>query len=316
MTDTQTDQARRFTGQGLTKETKSGTAALKDAGIDWTVKAVDLRELTLHEGGERWFAAIREEDGRMIGCNGKRHTMIQNSAMAEWADTIIHMNDSFTITGAGAFPQGDKAYMVLTSDHDLHFGDGDDVGRSSILLVNDFNGNSPLQAVAFVGRLACTNQISGITRGRKLNGHKLVTVSHTRSSTWKVEAAKDTLRELVHEMDDVELELQRLLKIKCTPERATLAAVGERPEEKTDEDGAVTNQRSINDWERRREVFRAELFAPWNEHLSRTALGAVMAAQGIDEHLSKSTDREVSRVNRLIEANFPTMNRVLAAIAS
>jgi hypothetical protein len=116
-------------------------------------------------------------------------------------------------------------------------------------------------------------------------------------------------------MDAVELELQRLLKIKCTPERATDAAVGPRPEEKVDADGATTNQRSINDWERRREVFRAELFAPWNEHLSRTALGAVMAAQGIDEHLSKSADREVSRVNRLIEANFPTMNRVLAAIA-
>ena len=111
-------------------------------------------------------------------------------------------------------------------------------------------------------------------------------------------------------------ETRSLLKIKCTPERSTDAAVGPRPEEKLDEDGAVKNQRSINDWERRREVFRAELFAPWNEHLSRTALGAVMAAQGIDEHLSKSADRDVSRVNRLVEANYPTMNRVLAAIAS
>lgn len=318
MTDTtEAPIVRTFIGsRQFAQPTTSGESALERAGIDWTVRTEDLEVLTGLQGGARWVAAVRESDDFMIGCNGTRHNVIQNSAMAEWADTIMDMNDSFQITGGGAFPSGDKTYLVLTSDHDLHFGDEDDIGRSSILIVNDFNGNSPLQAVAFVGRLACTNQISGITRGRKLNGHRLVTVSHTASANWKVQAAKDTLRALVHEMDEVELELQRLLKIKCTPERGTDAAVGPRPEEKFNDEGEVSNQRAINTWERKREVFRSELFSPWNEHLSHTALGMAMAAQGIDEHLSKSVDREVSRVNRVIDANFPTMNRVLAAIAS
>jgi hypothetical protein len=171
-----------------------------------------------------------------------------------------------------------------------------------------------LQAIGFVGRLGCTNQMSGLTRRK--TGHRLVSVSHTKSSTWKVQAAKDTLRALVHEMDDIEIEIQRLLEFEMTPAHATDLAAGPRPVEKINDDGKLTNQRQINDWEKRRESFRAELFAPWNEHISSTALGAVCAAQGIDEHLTKSLDREVSRVNRIIDANFPTMHRVLAGAAA
>lgn len=313
-TDTIQDTITRDWVGNFSQPLTSGAKALEAAGIDWTVKAVSLQELTELPGSGRWVAAVRESDDRMIGCNGTRHTVIQNSAMADWADTIMEMNDSFQITAGGAFPSGDKAYLVLTSDHVLTFGQDDDEGFSSVMLVNDFNGNSPLQGLGFVGRLFCRNQFSGILRRK--TSHRLVSVSHTKSSDWKVVAARDTLRGLVHEMDEIELELQRLLKIKCTPERGTDAAVGSRPEEKFNDDGEVTNQRSINDWERKREVFKAELHAPWNEHLSRTALGMAMAAQGIDEHLSKSADREVSRVNRIIGANYPTMNRVLAAIAS
>lgn len=305
---------RAFTGTiNFGTPVQSGHAALERAGIDWTVRAQDLKELTGINGGERFVAAIREGDEKIIGCNGKRHTLIQNSAMAELADVIVEMNDSFKIVGGGAFPTGDKTYLVLTSDHVLTFGGASDKGFQSILLVNDFNGNSPLQGIGFVGRLGCTNQMSGLTRRK--TGHRLVSVSHTKSSTWKVQAAKDTLRALVHEMDDIEIEIQRLLEFEMTPAAATDLAAGPRPVDKVNDDGKLTNQRQINDWEKRREAFRAELFAPWNEHISSTALGAVCAAQGIDEHLTKSLDREVSRVNRIIDANFPTMHRVLAGVA-
>lgn len=291
---------------------RTAETALKRAGIDWDVEATDLQEMTGREGGERFVVATRSTDGRIIGVNGTRHRVIQNSEMAELADVVLQMNDSFKIVGGGAFPNLDKTFLVLRSDHVLNFGEGDDTGFSSILLANDFNGNSPLQAIGFVGRLSCTNQMSGLTRRK--TGHRLVSVGHTKSKDWKMIAAKDTLRAIVHEMDEVETEIQRLLEIEMTPDQATNVAVGSCPEEKIGDEGQVTNQRSINDWERRRETFRSELYAPWNEHLSKTALGAVLAAQGIDEHLTKSLDRDVSRVNRVIDANFPTMNRVLAAV--
>jgi hypothetical protein len=308
---------REFIGEvnftGKNKPLKTAAAGLRRAGIDWDVDAVSLSELTGKPGSERWVAAVRQSDDRMIGCNGTRHRIIQNSEMGELADAIIEMNDSFLITGGGSFPNGDKAFLVLTSDHVFTFGQDDDKGFSFILLVNDFNGNSPLTATGGVGRMFCTNQFTGLLRGK--TGHRLVSVNHTQSKDWKIVAAKDTLRGLVHEMDQVEIEIQRLLEVEMSAEQATDAASGPRPTEKLDEDGRTTNQRTINDWERKRDVFRSELFAPYNEHLAGTALGAVMAAQGIDEHLSKSLDREVSRVNRVIDADFPTMRRVLAAVS-
>lgn len=306
---------RSWTGTlNFKQPVKGGETALRRAGIDWGVDTIDLADLTGRDGGERFVAAVRDTDGRIIGVNGTRHRVIQNTAMAELADVVVQMNDGFTIVGGGAFPNLDKTYLVLRGDRTITFGDDDDTGFSNILLVNDFNGNSPLQAIGFVGRLRCTNQMSGLTRRR--TGHRLVSVTHTKSAEWKLIAAKDTLRAIVHEMDAVEVEIQRLLEIEMSAEAATDLASGPAPEEKVDDDGRVTNTRSINDWERKRETFKSELTAPWNEHLVGTALGAVMAAQGLDEHLSKSLDRDVSRVNRIINANFPTMNRVLASVAS
>ena len=304
-----TDQ-RTFTGRaGFGQPVRTGETALRRAGIDWAVASVDLAELTGHVGGERFVAGVRSTDGAIVGESGTRHTVIQNSEMAELADAVMEMNSGFAVVGGGSFPNGDKTYLTLKSDHAIEFGGPDDVGFSSILLVNDFNGNSPLIAAGFVGRLACTNQIAGITKKK----NRLVEVRHTKSKDWRIVAAKDALRAYVHEVDEFELEIRRLLDIEMTPEQATAAAVGPRPEEKI-EDGRVCNRRAITEWENRHDQFRSELFASWNEGIKSTALGAVMAAQGVDEHRSRSTDRDTSRVNRVMDANFPTMHRVLAAV--
>lgn len=302
---------RTFTGtSGFGNPVRTGETALRRLGIDWTVKAVDLEELTGHPGGDRFVASIRSSDDAIIGVNGTRHTVIQNQEMAELADAVMEMNSSFTVVGGGAFPNGDKTYMVLKSDHVLTFGQDDDRGFSNIMLVNDFNGNSPLVACGFLGRFFCTNQIAGITKRQ----NRLVSVTHTKSKDWKIVAAKDTLRAAVHEMDELERELQRLLETEMAPARAEAIAIGECPTEKIDDDGRVTNRRAITEWERRLTEFRSEYNADYNDHLKGTALGAVMAGQGMDEHLSRSLDRDVSRVNRVMDANFPTMHRVLAAV--
>lgn len=306
---TATATRRKFSGTlNFPAPIKGGATALKRAGIDWTVSAVPLSEATVgHPGSERWVAAIRDSDKAMIGVNGTRHEIVQNEALADLGDAVIQMDAGFAYTGGGAFPQGDKTYLILTGQRDIKFGGKDDLGFNAILLVNDFNGNSPVTGVGFTGRLGCTNQISGLARGRKKGSQRLVRVSHTMSAKQNLLVAKDTLRALVHEMDETERELQRMLGIKVTVDQAVDAASGPAPKEDAP-------ARAITTWETKREAFRAELLAPWNEHISKTALGAVMAAQGIDEHASRSADRDKARIDRLITANFPTMNRVLAAL--
>lgn len=305
---------RKFSGTlNFPAPVKGGETALRRAGIDWTASAVDLKELTGKDGGEKFVAAIRDSDDKIIGVNGTRHEIVQNHALAELGDAVIQMDAGFAYTGGGCFPTGDKTYLILTGERNISFGGDDDKGFNAIMLVNDFNGNSPVTAIGFIGRLFCTNQIAGLSR--KKGAQRLVRVSHTRSAHWHLAAAKDTLRALVHEMDETERELQILLETSMTEDAATLAAVGDRPEIKLDEDGKQVNVRAITTWEQKRTAFKSELNAPWNAHLSGTLLGAAMAGQGIDEHQSRSADRDKARIDRLITANFPTMKRVLAGAA-
>lgn len=305
---TTTTTKRKFSGTlNFPQPVKTGATALKRAGIDWEASAIPLSELTVgHPGSERWVAAVRS-DGVMLGVNGRRHEIVQNSALAELGDAVIQMDAGFSYTGGGAFPDSDKTYLVLTGERNIQFGGEDDLGFNAILLVNDFNGNSPVTGVGFTGRLGCTNQIAGLARGRKKGSQRLIRISHTMSAKQNLIAAKDTLRALVHEMDETEKELQRMLSIKCTVDQAVDAASGKAPAE-----GA--SARSITTWENKRAAFRAELLAPWNEHISKTVLGAVMAAQGVDEHESRSANRDKARVDRIITANFPTMHRVVNAL--
>jgi hypothetical protein len=303
-----TSTKRRFSGTiNFPEPVKTGATAMKRAEIDWTVHTEPIDR----PGGERFIQSVRDDNGFLVGVNGRRHTVIQNESLAELGDTIIQMNAGFKYVGGGAFPNSDKTYLVLAGERTLNFGQADDNGFNAILLVNDFNGNSPLTATGFVGRLFCTNQISGLTRK---GNQTLCRIAHTASSTWKLQAAKDTLRAAVHEMDETERELQRMLETPLTADAALQLAVGPPPIEVLNEEGIRANQRAFTTWETKRTSFRAELNAPWNEHLKGTALGAVMAAQGIDEHQSRSADREKARVDRLITANFPTMRKVLAAV--
>lgn len=315
MTTTTAPARRHFSGTlNFPEPVKGGATALRRAGIDWSVSAVPLSEYADGApGSNRFVAAVRDSDLAFLGVNGTRHQLIQNSVLAELGDAIIQMNDSFRYVGGGAFPRGDKTYLVLRSDHVLTFGDDADRGFESILLVNDFNGNSPLTATTFIGRLACTNQFSGLTRGR--TGTRIVRIPHTKSATERIGAAKDILRAAVHEVDAIELELRRLLETPMTVETAAAAAVGPAPRARIGDDGQVTNARAISTWEAKLMAFRAELAQDYNDHIAGTALGAVMAAQALDEHGSRSADRDKARVDRIIAGNYPTMNRVLAALA-
>jgi len=219
---------RRFSGTlNFPEPVKRGETALRRADIDWEVQATKLSDLTGKVGGERWTAAVRTDTDEMIGVNGRRHNVIQNSALAELGDAIVQMNDGFAYVGGGSMYGGSKTFLVLSSDKVFHFGQDDDTGTQSVLLVNDFDGNCPIQGIGFVGRYNCMNQMNGLLRRK--TGHRLVSVSHTANHTWKLEAAKDTLRALAHEMDDLEVEIQRLLAFELQRGDAALVAAGPAP---------------------------------------------------------------------------------------
>jgi hypothetical protein len=281
---TQTEARRRFSGTlNFPEPVKRGETALRRAGIDWEVTTTDLSELTGKSGGERWQAAVRTDTNTMIGVNGRRHSLIQNTALAELGDAIVQMNDGFAYAGGGSMYDGSKTFLVLSSDKVLHFGDDDDEGFQSVLLVNDFDGNCPLQAIGFVGRFRCTNQMNGLLRRK--TGHRLVSVSHTQSHTWKIEAAKDTLRALAHEMDDLEVEIQRLLEFELNRGDAALLAAGPAPKPTGD------NERAITAHENRMTAFLTEYTRPYNQHLDGTSVARPIAKRPASTGSSAPTSR-------------------------
>ncbi len=306
---------------GTPVDTASGAEALAQAGLDWTVKNHSLSEFLEFENRQnanRHQVALRS-DGAVMGMNGKRHTIIQNEAMAELGDAIIKFNPAFRYTAGGSSKTGETTFLVLTSEETVRIGrDGDDVAANSIMICNDFNGNVPLAAIAFLGRFFCTNQIRGLlSKAKRANNRRLVTVRHTSSSQWALEAAKRTLIEYVREIDEVDAELQRLLEIELDrpAERALREiAAGERPSP-LDANGHVN--RAFTQWEQRFQAITTEHNAPWNEHLHGTALGVVMGAQGYDEHRSRCRkgERDQARTRRLMTADYPAMQRVLAAVS-
>lgn len=306
---------------GTPVDTTDGGEALAQAGLDWTVgnhKLSDFVEFEGRKNADRHQIALRS-DGAVMGVNGKRHTIIQNSAMAELGDAIIKFNPAFRYTAGGSSKTGETTFLVLSSEETIQIGrDGNDVACNSIMLCNDFNGNVPLAAVGFLGRFFCTNQIRGLlSKAERKNNRRLVCVRHTSSSQWALHAAQHALIEYVREVDEIDVELQRLLEIELNDIDQAFAvgvAAGDMPKP-LDDQGHVN--RAFTQWETRFNEIRAEYNAPWNEHLRGTALGVVMAAQGYDEHRSRCRkgEREFARTRRLMTADYPAMQRVLAAVS-
>ena len=138
-------------------------AAIRQAGLDWSVERVDLRCAdTLDPVPE--FSAIRRSDTNgLLGVVGKDYSPFQNAAMFDVFKDLAAVDRSdgglgFSIETAGAF-QGGKVVWALAHLPDLGIRIGDDESRTYLLVSNGHTGNRTLIIAPTTVRVICKNSL-------------------------------------------------------------------------------------------------------------------------------------------------------------
>lgn len=281
--------------------TISGEIALMEAGINWDVAVTPLSDHMEAPNADSVWISQRTDNNAIVGVNGKRHRVIQNSVLADLADTVRKVRPDATIVQGGQRHGGKTTFLMLEFEDQLDLGGGDMVARN--LLLGTHHDGGRLFGVGARSRFSCSNQWTQFTKGK----NRIVSVSHTASFEDQLRMAHRALEAAVTQWDEWDIALRKLT---ATPMRASEAftnILGDRP----DEDG-----RKRTEWENRLDRLWDEYSKDFNAGLIGTAAGVLMAAQGCDEHRSKVKRgmRDEQRIGRLIDASYPTAQRAMAYI--
>ena len=147
----------------LAEATTNPDAAIRQAGLDWTVERVDLRCAdTLDPVPE--FSAIRRSDTNgLLGVVGKDYSPFQNAAMFDVFKDLAAVDRGdgglpFSIETAGAF-SGGKVVWALAHLPDLGIRIGDDESKTYLLVSNGHTGNRTLIIAPTTVRVVCKNSL-------------------------------------------------------------------------------------------------------------------------------------------------------------
>lgn len=147
----------------LAEATTDPDAAIRQAGLNWSVERVDLRCAdTLDPVPE--FSAIRRSDTNgILGVVGRDYEPFQNSAaFSIFKDLAAVGRDDgglpFTIETAGCF-QGGKVVWALAHLPDLGIRIGDDESKTMLLVSNGHTGNRTLIIAPTTIRIVCRNSL-------------------------------------------------------------------------------------------------------------------------------------------------------------
>lgn len=147
----------------LAEATTDPAAAIRQAGLDWEVKRVDLRTADSLDPVPD-FAAIRRSDtGRILGVVGPDYEPFQNRAMFDVFTDLARVEKDdgglpFTIETAGAF-SGGKVVWALAHLPDLGIRIGDDEAKTYLLVSNGHTGNRTLIIAPTTIRVICQNTL-------------------------------------------------------------------------------------------------------------------------------------------------------------
>jgi hypothetical protein len=287
--------------------TRDGYDALVAAGLNYTIEDVPLSNLTDARFANRWHAAVRSNDGALIGVNSSRFAHHQPQDLAVLGEAIVSIRDDAYFSAGGQSADGRTQFLIVTLGEG--FDDGDGGMYRNILLLNGTNGNAMLQGIAFNHRVVCMNQFPAIRKG----GASLFKLGHTWSAKLALPTAVTALQDATRIWDDMDREIERLLSIPITyPGELAEQIAGVKPADK--EEGQAN--RALTEWEKRFTAIVDEYRADWNANIHGTGWGMVMAAQAVDEHHGRvrGGERDLQRINRIAEDRYPMMTRALALV--
>ena len=207
-------------GQRLDKPATSA-AAIKAAGLDWTVRKVPL--FARHNGSE---APVKGHYGivptdqwggprcPVFGVVGKDYRIMQNVDAFSFFDSIVGEGTAVYHT-AGALGQGERVWILARLDGLMEVTPADALEKY-ILLSTGHDGRSSLRVLLTPVRVVCQNTLTMAFS----NGQGLANIHHTRDMDTRLVTARERIRSVLQGFDGLQSAYRGMARHKLTDDQA------------------------------------------------------------------------------------------------
>lgn len=158
-------------------EAPTTAEAIKQAGLDWSVKTVPL--FTAEGKPVPSQATIRETDGSVLGVVGQRYHVLQNEKAFEFFDPFVS-SGLVNLETAGSLSDGKRVWILarIASGSDVGIV-GDDAIRKFIMLSNSHDGTTSIRVGFTPVRIVCANTLA---MAHNSESSALIRLRHTASA--------------------------------------------------------------------------------------------------------------------------------------
>lgn len=167
----------------LLHEAPTSAAALRYAGLDWTVESRDIQLC----GGKKipgYHANVRSSDGAVLGVVGDRYRIVQNTDAFSFTDGII--GEGAVYETAGALNGGRKVWLLAKLDQmDL----GGDEAKNYLCFANTHDGSGSVKVCITPVRVVCNNTLNLALSTAK----RSFSMRHTTNVDKRIDEAKEAL---------------------------------------------------------------------------------------------------------------------------
>ena len=189
----------------IIQEAPNSEAALKLAGLDWSVKQVPVLDGGQETGHQ---FNVRESDNRVLGVVGGRYKPVQNAEAFAFTDELVGGDVRYET--AGSLADGKRVWMLAKMPDTRVL---DDVVEPYLCLTNGHDGFSSLKVCMTPVRVVCQNTLNMALKGAK----RTWTVRHSGNINAKMEEAQQTLGLAQDYMKKFAEEAEELYSIKVSP---------------------------------------------------------------------------------------------------
>ena len=165
-------------GFGTILDTLSYQDAMIYGGLDYVVeKSPNVHRIGKTEiVSETSFFTFRPDTEKVLGIVGNRYTPVQNDEVFSFAEQF-----PYHIETAGVLKNGAISFVCMKSDREIIV-KGEDKTEFYLLMVNSFDGTTPISILFTPIRVVCNNTLTAAIKGTT----DKYTFRHTQSATEKV----------------------------------------------------------------------------------------------------------------------------------
>lgn len=188
---------------------------LKLSGMDFIVnKLPNVHKISesIQIESEKSFFTYRTDCNKVLGTSvGRQYGIVQNEDALGVVDQIMQNNKNIEIETAGCLDDGRISFLTLKMTQPVSVAKGDDYFQY-ILVVNSFDGTTPIMCLYTNIRVVCWNTFSAALVGRH-KGYSYV-IKHTATSQSRM---KEALNILAKQKEIEKLSLEAFQRMHGTP---------------------------------------------------------------------------------------------------